>query len=116
MVVTPPLRNDAGPVDVTVVNLHDDEELVATAPAPYTYRLRAYPVVSAITPATAVAGEATTPVTISGTNLFDRPIQSHVFGDIVRRKVTAGVRWHWVTSIDANHALPGALGVLPKTR
>jgi iron complex outermembrane receptor protein len=32
---------------------------------------------------------------LSGTNLLDRPVQSHVFGDIVRRKLTAGMRWHW---------------------
>lgn len=30
---------------------------------------------------------------LSATDLFDEKIQSHVFGDIIRRKVTAGVRW-----------------------
>ena len=32
---------------------------------------------------------------IAGTNLFDEPIKSHVYGDILRRKVTGGVRWQW---------------------
>lgn len=69
MTVTPPLRNDAGPVDVTVTNIVDDEELTATVVGGYTYQLRAYPTVSNISPATAVAGAATSPVTITGTNL-----------------------------------------------
>jgi len=30
---------------------------------------------------------------LSGTNLLDEKIKSHVFGDTVRRKVTAGVTW-----------------------
>jgi outer membrane receptor for ferrienterochelin and colicins len=32
---------------------------------------------------------------MSATDLFDQKIKSHVYGDIVRRKVTAGVRWQW---------------------
>jgi outer membrane receptor protein involved in Fe transport len=32
---------------------------------------------------------------IAATNLFDERIQSHVYGDIVRRKVTAGVQWRF---------------------
>jgi len=32
---------------------------------------------------------------IAATDLFDERIQSHVYGDIVRRKVTAGVQWRW---------------------
>jgi outer membrane receptor protein involved in Fe transport len=32
---------------------------------------------------------------LSATNLLDEKIKSHVFGDTVRRKVTAGVRWQW---------------------
>jgi outer membrane receptor protein involved in Fe transport len=32
-------------------------------------------------------------VWVSATNLLDEKIKSHVFGDIVRRKVTAGVTW-----------------------
>ena len=32
---------------------------------------------------------------LSGTNLLDEKIKSHVFGDIVRRRVTAGLRWTW---------------------
>jgi outer membrane receptor protein involved in Fe transport len=32
---------------------------------------------------------------LSGSNLFDSKIKSHVFGDTVGRKVTAGVRWEW---------------------
>jgi outer membrane receptor protein involved in Fe transport len=32
---------------------------------------------------------------LGATNLLDRKIKSHVFGDTVRRKVTAGVRWQW---------------------
>ena len=32
---------------------------------------------------------------LSATNLFDEKIKSHVFGDTVRRKVTAGVHWQW---------------------
>jgi outer membrane receptor protein involved in Fe transport len=39
---------------------------------------------------------------LSATNLLDEKIKSHVYGDIVRRKVTAGVRWelarHTVTT------------------
>lgn len=30
---------------------------------------------------------------LSATDLFDRKIKSHVFGDTIRRKVTAGIRW-----------------------
>jgi iron complex outermembrane receptor protein len=30
---------------------------------------------------------------VSATNLLDQKIKSHVYGDIVRRQVTAGVRW-----------------------
>jgi outer membrane receptor protein involved in Fe transport len=30
---------------------------------------------------------------LSGTNLLDQKIKSHVYGDIVRRKISAGVRW-----------------------
>ena len=33
---------------------------------------------------------------LSGTNLFDREIKSHVYGDTIRRKITAGVRWEWL--------------------
>ena len=32
-------------------------------------------------------------VWLSATNLFDEAIKSHVFGDIVRRKISAGLRW-----------------------
>jgi outer membrane receptor protein involved in Fe transport len=32
---------------------------------------------------------------LDATNLFDQKIKSHAYGDIVRRKVTAGVRWRW---------------------
>ena len=35
---------------------------------------------------------------LSATNLFDEKIKSHVFGDTVRRKVTAGVHWQWQPS------------------
>ena len=69
MTVTPPLRNDAGSVDIRVTNIVDDEELTATVAGGYTYQLRAYPTVSEIAPATAVAGASTSPVTITGTNL-----------------------------------------------
>ncbi len=74
MVVTPPLRNAAGVVDVTITNIVDDEELTATVVGGYTYQLRAYPEVSDISPATAVAGAPTTPVTLTGANLFETSI------------------------------------------
>ena len=32
---------------------------------------------------------------LSATDLLDEKIKSHVFGDTVRRKVSAGVRWQW---------------------
>jgi outer membrane receptor for ferrienterochelin and colicins len=32
---------------------------------------------------------------VGATNLLDEKIKSHVFGDTVRRKVTAGVGWQW---------------------
>jgi iron complex outermembrane receptor protein len=32
---------------------------------------------------------------VAATDLFDAKIKGHVFGDIVRRKVTSGIRWHW---------------------
>ena len=74
MVVTPPLRNDAGEVDVTIANLVDDEELTADLVDGYTYQLRAYPTVSDITPATATAGAPAAAVTLTGTNLFEHSV------------------------------------------
>ena len=35
-------------------------------------------------------------VWVDATNLLDRRIKSHVFGDVIGRKVTAGIRWHWL--------------------
>lgn len=32
---------------------------------------------------------------VSSTDLFDRKIKTHVFGDTLRRKITAGIRWRW---------------------
>jgi hypothetical protein len=32
---------------------------------------------------------------LSASNLLDEKIKSHVYGDTVRRKVTAGVNWRW---------------------
>jgi outer membrane receptor protein involved in Fe transport len=32
---------------------------------------------------------------VTGTDLLDHSIKTHVFGDTIRRKVTAGVRWQW---------------------
>jgi outer membrane receptor protein involved in Fe transport len=32
---------------------------------------------------------------VSSTDLFDRKIKTHVFGDTLRRKITAGIRWQW---------------------
>ena len=69
MVVTPPVRTVAESVDVTVTNLADEEELTQTVAGGYTYELRAIPTVSGVTPDNAVAGAATSPVTILGTNL-----------------------------------------------
>jgi iron complex outermembrane receptor protein len=31
---------------------------------------------------------------VAATDLFDEKIKSHVYGDIVRRKVSGGIRWH----------------------
>jgi outer membrane receptor protein involved in Fe transport len=32
---------------------------------------------------------------VAGTNLLDQQIKSHVYGDTIRRKVTAGINWRW---------------------
>jgi hypothetical protein len=32
-------------------------------------------------------------VWLGGTNLLDQKIKSHVYGDIIRRKVSTGIRW-----------------------
>ena len=37
----------------------------------------------------------TVAVSVSATNLFDRRIKQHVFGDILRRQVTAALRFNW---------------------
>jgi outer membrane receptor protein involved in Fe transport len=34
-------------------------------------------------------------VWLTATNLFDERIKSHVYGDTIGRKVTAGIRWEW---------------------
>lgn len=69
MVVTPPMRNVAGAVDLTITNLVDEDELSASVAGAYTYELRAFPTVSGVSPDNAVAGAPTSPVTVSGTNL-----------------------------------------------
>ena len=74
LVVSPPLHNEAGTVDVTITNIVDEEELSATLVGAYTYQLRAYPTVTDISPASAVAGEASAPVTITGTNLYTQSV------------------------------------------
>lgn len=69
MVVTPPLRNAAGAVDLTVTNLVEEDELSATIAGAYAYELRAFPTVSAVTPDNTVARAPTSAVTVTGTNL-----------------------------------------------
>lgn len=32
---------------------------------------------------------------LGASNLFDQKIKSHAYGDVVRRKVTGGIRWEW---------------------
>lgn len=69
LVVTPPVGEIPGPVDVTVTNIVDGESLTATLASGYTYLTSQSPTISAVSPATGTTSVPNADVTITGSKL-----------------------------------------------